>query len=242
MSSAHAIGTHRETPAPRWPIGSRGAIFLTLGLVIGHFLLAFGVGGLLARALHLNGRTIYQASPASFVMLVSVAALEVGVLFGLLMRGVGRLGFREVGWRSLTGRDISLGVMGFAVCGCAVVLMLAGLFGSAGAAWNYLVRSVSAFSAQQRVFFVLMGAFAAFAEETIFRGILQPTLQRKLGRWPGLVVTAVIFAVYHLKFKPAALLGKLAIGLVLGGLRERTGTLWAPAIAHALIWVVLGST
>jgi membrane protease YdiL (CAAX protease family) len=91
------------------------------------------------------------------------------------------------------------------------------------------------------VFFVIMGLVAAIPEETIFRGILQPTLQRKLGRWTGLVVGALVFAVYHFMFRWPALLGKIGSGLVFGTLRERTGTLWAPAIAHALTWAVLGS-
>jgi uncharacterized protein len=64
-----------------------------------------------------------------------------------------------------------------------------------------------------------------------------------LGRWPGILVTAIIFAVYHVQYALALpmLISHFVTGLVLGLIRERTGTLWAPAIAHALVWIVLGA-
>jgi membrane protease YdiL (CAAX protease family) len=239
-----SIATNPASPStgPRWPLGSTGAVLLAFGLILAHGAVLFGAGGLLARALHLGGKTIYAASPASFAMLIIVASLEVGVVFGLLMRGVARLGLREVGWRQPSLGDLGLGALGFAACACVFVAMLAVLFKNPGAGWAHVVRTVSSFTVAQRVFFALMGALAAFGEETIFRGILQPTLQTKLGRWGGLTLTALIFGAYHLKFAPVVLLGKVAVGLVLGGLREKTGRLWAPAVAHALIWAVLGTT
>jgi membrane protease YdiL (CAAX protease family) len=68
---------------------------------------------------------------------------------------------------------------------------------------------------------------------------MQPAVQHKLGRWSELVVVALLFAAYHGRFAPSIFLGKLGVGLVLAGLRERTGTLWAPAIAHVLQWSIL---
>jgi membrane protease YdiL (CAAX protease family) len=226
--------------SPRWPIGSRGAIVLAVGLIVAHLLVLFGVGGGIARALELDG--LFTASAASFAVLGLVTALDLALVFGLLMRRVARLSFREVGWAAPRPRDLALGLLGLVLCVAAVVGTLTLLFGSPGAALAHVARSSASFGARQRLFFALIGATAAFSEETIFRGILQPTLQRRLGRIGGLVVTAVVFALYHLTLRPAALIGRLAIGLVLGGLRDGTGTLWAPALAHALLWVVLGST
>jgi len=84
---------------------------------------------------------------------------------------------------------------------------------------------------------------AAVPEETIFRGIMQPTLQQKVGRWQGILLTAIVFSVYHVHFQfaLARIISHCCWGLILGVLRERTGTLWAPAIAHALMWIIFGA-
>jgi membrane protease YdiL (CAAX protease family) len=107
----------------------------------------------------------------------------------------------------------------------------------------YIADKIAHYTPQQRVFFALMALVATIPEETIFRGIMQPTLQSKVGRWPGILLTAVIFAVYHVHFQFALprIISHVCWGLILGLLRERTGTLWAPAVAHALAWMVLGA-
>lgn len=46
---------------------------------------------------------------------------------------------------------------------------------------------------------VNLGA-AVLAEELLFRGVLQPVLVRRLGSWPGLLLTAGLFGVAHLPF------------------------------------------
>ena len=106
-----------------------------------------------------------------------------------------------------------------------------------------IADTIAHYTPQQRAFFALMGLIAAIPEETIFRGILQPTLQNKVGRWSGILLTAVIFALYHVHFAFALprIISHFCWGLILGLLRERTGTLWAPAIAHALMWIVFGA-
>ena len=67
---------------------------------------------------------------------------------------------------------------------------------------------------------VLVGVEAALTEETLFRGDLQPTLQRMLGRGPGLLLTALIFAAYHLRF---GLLGSAREDRARPGVRDSAG-------------------
>jgi len=50
----------------------------------------------------------------------------------------------------------------------------------------------------------------------------------------------VVFALYHLRVSLWGLLGKTAFGLVFGHLRDRTGRLVSPAVAHWISWTVLG--
>ena len=75
----------------------------------------------------------------------------------------------------------------------------------------------------------------------MFRGYLQPSLCARLGTTGGLVATALIFSLYHLPRAFPMLLGRLFLGLVFGALRGRERPLWAPAIAHALVWVIIGA-
>lgn len=230
-----------RSSSPRWPIGSTGAIWLTFAMIAGHYVAVYGVGGALVILLGLDPRTVFQAPPAAFVVIVAIGIAETWLVLVVGMRRFARLGFREVGWRDPAVRDIGYFVLGLALCVAVVACILAVELDGLGEAIDYIARKIASFTPQQHVFFVLMGVVAALPEETIFRGILQPTLQRKLGHWTGLVATAVIFAVYHFRFHPAQLAGKLGFGLIFGALRDRTGTLWAPAIAHGLSWAVLGS-
>lgn len=227
----------------RWPIGTTGALWLALLLIVGHYLAMFGVGGVLTVLLGIHDRReIWQAPPAAFIINIAVGLFEIGIVLRLGMGRYARLSFREAGWRDLALRDVGYGVLGFALFAIVVTCVFASESGFADAIAD-ITDTIAHYTPQQRVFFGLMGLIAAIPEETIFRGILQPTLQTKVGRWPGILLTAVIFGVYHVQFAFALplILSHICFGLILGLLRERTGTLWAPAIAHGLVWMVLGA-
>lgn len=70
----------------------------------------------------------------------------------------------------------------------------------------------------------------ALCEETLFRGLIQGALRRRLGK-AGILVAALIFAVLHFRWE--ALPALLAVGLVLGLTYDRRG-LWSSALLHAL--------
>jgi membrane protease YdiL (CAAX protease family) len=77
-------------------------------------------------------------------------------------------------------------------------------------------------------------AFQAGAEETFFRGWLQPILVTRWGVWPGVAVTAVLFAIAHgilLNGWPAFVNVFLA-GLLFGLVALRTGRVAAAFAAH----------
>ena len=227
--------------SPRWPIGTTGALWLAFLLILGHYL-AFLPGGLVAIVFGLERREIWLASPAAFLVILATGAVEIGLVLRLGMCRYARLSLREAGWRGFVARDVVYGLIGFAL---AVIVTTGALAAENGVADTiaYIVDRVAHETPQQHVFFVLMAFIAVLPEETIFRGILQPTLQNKLGPWSGVVVTAIVFSVYHLQFFTVVQLTTHAChGFILGGLRKRTGTLWAPAIAHALTWIVLGAT
>jgi membrane protease YdiL (CAAX protease family) len=86
-------------------------------------------------------------------------------------------------------------------------------------------------SEQRATLAALALAVAPLCEETAFRGLLQPALGAHLPRAAALAITATLFAAIHDAAHAPPL---LALGLVLGIARERTGSLLAPLAIHAL--------
>ncbi|RLM84255.1 CPBP family intramembrane metalloprotease [Halobellus sp. Atlit-38R] len=82
-------------------------------------------------------------------------------------------------------------------------------------------------------------AIAAFQEETLFRGFLQPLLQERYGRVLGIIGQAMVFTLAHLGYYPISawplLLVVFLVGLVLAWLVDRRGTLLPAGIAHGFV-------
>lgn len=92
----------------------------------------------------------------------------------------------------------------------------------------------------------LLSAPAALGEEVGWRGWLLPRLM-PLGPWPALLITGVVWGLWH---APLILLGYnferpgvdgllmmvvacVLLGVLLGWLRLRSGSIWPPVLAHA---------
>nr|BCX00418.1 MAG: CAAX protease family protein [Bacteroidota bacterium] len=77
---------------------------------------------------------------------------------------------------------------------------------------------------------LLVAAIPAVCEELLFRGYLLRNLMRSWPVWVALLVSGLLFGVYHLRltqFVPLSLLGG-----VLGYLVWRTGSLWTAVLVH----------
>lgn len=85
--------------------------------------------------------------------------------------------------------------------------------------------------------------FAVFGEEVLFRGVLPAVWGEKLGVVRAAAASAALFALLHLgsalggSFSAAAVqtLCAFGAGLLLTAVRERTGSIALPLLAHALI-------
>lgn len=104
-----------------------------------------------------------------------------------------------------------------------------------------------------------LNAFLAAGEEIGWRGYMTPYLTERLGRRPGLLLSGVLWAVWHW---PLILLagyeygtgyfgapytgmllmcvGCTAIGTLLTLLYEKTGSIWAPSLAHGAVNAAAG--
>lgn len=81
---------------------------------------------------------------------------------------------------------------------------------------------------------------APVVEEVIFRGLIQSVLVEWFGqpmRWGVVLLAALVFALIHFGSVPAearvqVILGLFVLGVILGWLYERTGSLWPSIIVH----------
>jgi membrane protease YdiL (CAAX protease family) len=73
----------------------------------------------------------------------------------------------------------------------------------------------------------------AICEEILFRGFVQTGVLAQTASVPvGLLVSALLFGIFHLD--PWRLAGVFVLGLFFGWLRQESGSLWPPVVAHAL--------
>jgi len=82
-------------------------------------------------------------------------------------------------------------------------------------------------------FVIFIALVPGFVEETFFRGYLQ---RRLLERWSpavAILVTTTLFAIMHIM--PHAVVNAFVIGLWLGVLAWRTGSVWPSVVSHAFI-------
>jgi membrane protease YdiL (CAAX protease family) len=96
--------------------------------------------------------------------------------------------------------------------------------------------------AGERVFFALMGARDAFVEETVFRGLLLTSLARRMSAPAAIVLTSVVFGLYHRELFPVPLLlMKMALGTLLSVFALVSRSLVPSWIAHSLLWAIAGA-
>lgn len=78
--------------------------------------------------------------------------------------------------------------------------------------------------------FLLMAVLPAVAEEALFRGTLQPLLQRYLNPHVAIWITAFMFSILHMQY--LTFLSILVLGALLGYLRYWTNSIWLPTLLH----------
>ncbi|HSL31958.1 MAG TPA: type II CAAX endopeptidase family protein [Anaerolineales bacterium] len=83
---------------------------------------------------------------------------------------------------------------------------------------------------------LFFGISAAVFEEILFRGVLFRGIERSLGSWMALVISAAIFGGLHLMNKDATIIGVIGImlqtGLTMGAAFMLTRRLWLPMGIH----------
>lgn len=178
--------------------------------------------------------------PFFFVVLIGTT------LGWVRMRYPGRVG-RLVGWVRPQGRHVvaglGLGLLAFAVINLGVTAILELVAQALGADLPAVQEGFreAARDPEMAPFFVAGAVlFAPAAEELFFRGMLFPGLAKRVGVWPGIVLSAALFSLLHMSagagsasnLLVAALI--LPLGVLLAWLYQRRGTLVVPFVVHAI--------
>ncbi|MBU2560158.1 CPBP family intramembrane metalloprotease [archaeon] len=80
-----------------------------------------------------------------------------------------------------------------------------------------------------------MTFFVGVGEEMLFRGIIQTDLQKAIGKWNGLHVTAFLFGIMHMSWRsPVELVFATLSGYLLGYIYMRTNNLTMPIVLHGV--------
>lgn len=179
----------------------------------------------------------FAAAPTPWPALAGAAVSEVLTFAPLLLAAILACAIaRRPAWLPERGpaRALAVGVV-VGACGFAFSVGMAALAGAVrqGDAGPTGVAALGGVAAG-----LVLIAFQAASEEVYFRGWLQPALCARWGAWPGLAVTAILFAGLHLvggARSSLTLVNLLLGGLMFGLLALRSGGLWAPFGAH-LAW------
>ena len=79
---------------------------------------------------------------------------------------------------------------------------------------------------------VLVGILGPIAEEIFFRGYVLPGLVKKFGVGWSLLISSLVFGLFHID--PGAIVPTFALGLALGWVYLKTGSIWPAMFAHGL--------
>lgn len=186
---------------------------------------------------------IIQGITLLFFDKVDMQAITIGfAVAGLSVYGLMRL----VYWRSKAAgvpaivRGIDWGV---SLRSAAIAAVLACVVGAAylsiilhTAMWQEIAQAAATANGARGWILALAVVAAPLCEEFIFRGLIYGGLRRSMNALPAMVMSAAIFAVVH---PPLSMLPVFVLGLCAAWTYERSKTLLAPMLVHAVYNAVI---
>jgi membrane protease YdiL (CAAX protease family) len=133
-------------------------------------------------------------------------------------------------------------MQGLGLTALLVAMVFAAYLGLAGSAGVVsLAKAIWSMPWDERVVYLILGSKVAFVEETLFRGDLLGRLSSKWGMVAGIVISSVLFALFHRTLAPTPLAMKFVIGVLFSVSTIKSQSLVPSAIAHWLLWVIVGN-
>ncbi|OYD06309.1 CPBP family intramembrane glutamic endopeptidase [Paludifilum halophilum] len=167
--------------------------------------------------------------------------LMLGVALWIFRRRLPDLGFRQAKgkkWMWMIGAVGVLYLLLFFFLDALVTLPVAEFFNLELQSWREDSISQGIFQATRMGWIsvlgqiALLGLIGPIAEEIVFRGLLMRGMMQKIGTTAGVILSALIFALFHTDIPFLAPL--FIMGLILGGLYAVFRNLWAPILFHVV--------
>ncbi len=169
-------------------------------------------------------------------------SIQFQVLFGSVAMTVTTLIFTALYWQTLKSQLVRFGFFHWEAWFGLLVLLPAGLL--LNYMWHFVwapdfyedgLKSIELNMAAMVLFICVL---PGILEEIAFRGLLQQWLQVAIRPLHAIAITSVLFAVLHLSIYSMPYLALL--GVVLGWMKYRTGSLYPSMLAHFLHnWIVV---
>ena len=227
--------------------GPVSAVLVTLGAFFGSQLLAALVIGLVIALTGKNtsetAQTLTESTFGRFMFVLVVEVLTLGILFWFIRRRGIKL--NEIG----LGRLPKSSDTGYALVSFGIYFVLLAIImyciGEYIPGINLEQEQQIGFesatgAAALGLVFISLVILPPIVEEIMIRGFLYSGLRHKLGRFVSAIVASAIFGVAHLQLGAGApplyvaAIDTFVLSMVLIALRERTGSLWAGILVHAL--------
>jgi len=152
----------------------------------------------------------------------------IGIAVWMKFSPVDVLSFRPPPWKGLLAA-ILIGATGWAAVG-GLVMRLLPPPDSLVKALEKIVMLEDANASLWKLLLVI-AVTPAVCEELLFRGVILSGL-RRYGAWPAIIVSALLFALAHASIY--RLLPTFCLGLLLGYIVVKTGSIWCSMLMHAL--------
>jgi membrane protease YdiL (CAAX protease family) len=183
-----------------------------------------------------------------FDLLILLAAVF-GVIFFAVLVAIARhgrvafwlLGFRRSGWRWWVGGAIGIVILSVLLARVALPLVEQETGIDPRMSTQDLIRQLLPDARMALWATLVIGVWAPLVEELVFRGLVFGWLIGRFPGWLAVIGSALLFGLAHVEPVHAVLAGVL--GLWLGMLRLKSGSIWPSIFAHmannsAFVWAM----
>lgn len=227
----------KDVGPPAWPVFVTFGVMLVVSLVVQVLLVAAWIVWRLANGANLqnlhNDLMDTVTTVEGFVALASSSQFIVGaaaIIGAWFFRApIGSsLGLGKPALPLWAYPIVIVGALGPGGVGAALATVLAELI-PPDESYERVCESLTWVSAGP--FLLFISFVPGFVEELFFRGYMQRRLLQAWSAWAAILVTSLLFGIMH--FYPHQVVFAFTIGLWLGVLAWRTGSIWPSMLCHA---------